>query len=72
MLKNCLAHLIQWCLAAFIAFLIVNIICFLYDRQPAWMDTPNGVSDAVREPNGLMMHATEGLTHLKKLVKITI
>ena len=52
--------LFGWCIAIMIAFLVSNIFCFIYERQPGWLDTPNGASTAVREPFSWVVHGTEG------------
>lgn len=53
---------VEWGIAIVITFLIINIICFGYERQPGWHDTPNGASLAVREPYSWMVHGTEGFS----------
>lgn len=55
-----LSHIINWCLAIIVAFIMINIVCFFYERQPGWHDTPNGASLAVRMPYSLIVHGTEG------------
>lgn len=60
MIKYSLHQFVQWGVAVIIGFFVVNLICFAYDRQPGWMDTPYGVTDAVREPYGVLIHGTEG------------
>ncbi len=51
---------LSWLIAILIAFIIINIICFCYERPPGWRDTPNGASEAVRNPYSLLIHGTEG------------
>ncbi len=59
-LMNKIKDLFSWMIAIFIAFIIINIICFCYERPPGWRDTPKGASLAVREPYCLLVHGTEG------------
>lgn len=53
-------RIISLCLAALLAFLLVNGTLFLYERPVGWVDTPNGPSTAVRKPHTLLVHGTEG------------
>ena len=50
----------HWLLACCIAFCIVNLICFLYERPTGWFDTPSGPSLAGWRPGSLIVHGTEG------------
>lgn len=52
--------IISACVAFLLAFFTVNGIMFAYERPVAWTDTPNGASRAVREPNAVLIHGTEG------------
>jgi len=49
-----------WLFAASLAFLAINFLCFFYEREPGWLDTPNGPSASVREPGAYMIHGKEG------------
>lgn len=55
-----ITYVLKWSLAILISFVMINAICFLYERQGGWRDTPNGASEAVREPYSLLVHGTEG------------
>lgn len=59
-IKSYITQILSWLLAAGIAFLIINTICFFYERPVGWIDTPNGVSDAVSRPYSIVVHGTEG------------
>ena len=59
-LRNFSRQLSQWVCAIIVAFFVVNMICFAYERPPGWFDTPNGASDSVREPYSILVHGTEG------------
>ncbi|WP_155833192.1 hypothetical protein [Butyrivibrio sp. WCD3002] len=50
----------EWLICLAIGFLIINLICFAYEREPAWMDTPNGATPSVREPYSILVHGSEG------------
>ena len=52
--------IISACVAFILAFFVVNGIMFAYERPVAWIDTPNGASLAVRNPNSMLIHGTEG------------
>ncbi len=62
MIKNLSKMLIGWLVAFLIGFILINALCFVYKRQAWWLDTPNGASVAVREPNSLLVNATEGFS----------
>lgn len=59
-MKSIFKQLYQWFIAVIIGFLFTNSICFIYERPVGWHDTDNGASKAVRNPNSLMIHGTEG------------
>ncbi len=50
----------KWLLAIAISFVLINVVCFFYERQAGWKDTPNGASDSIREPYSFIVHGTEG------------
>ena len=50
--------IISACVAFILAFFVVNGIMFAYERPVAWIDTPNGASLAVRNPNAMLIHGT--------------
>ncbi|PWM99003.1 MAG: hypothetical protein DBX37_05670 [Massilioclostridium sp.] len=52
--------LLSWIVAAILAFLIVNAICFLYERPVGWIDTPNGASLSIRRPGSIIVRGLEG------------
>lgn len=52
--------ILSWLNAILISFVVINIICFAYERQAGWRNTPNGASASVRQPNSLVIHGTEG------------
>ncbi len=58
-MKN-LTYVFKWFLAILISFALINVICFFYERQGGWRDTPNGATLAVREPYSVLVHGTEG------------
>lgn len=58
--KRLCIQILQWPIAIVIGFLIINILCFLYERPVGWLDTPNGPSVAVRKPGSIMVHGQEG------------
>lgn len=50
----------QWALALLAGFFLVNALCFGYERQPGWLDTPNGAATSVWRPGAVIVHGTEG------------
>lgn len=52
--------IISACVAFILSFFVVNGIMFADERPVAWIDTPNGASRAVRNPNAMLIHGTEG------------
>lgn len=60
-----LTFLKKWFLAICISFALINVICFFYERQVGWKDTPNGASRAIREPHSIIVHGTEGYSITK-------
>ena len=65
MKKSLSKNLIEFVFCIFISFIIINVFCFFYERQPGWVNTPNGASDAVREPYSYISHSSEGYSFLK-------
>ena len=59
--------IISACVAFILAFFVVNGIMFAYERPVAWIDTPNGASRAVRNPNAMLIHGTEGYSISKAI-----
>ena len=53
-------QMFQWALGLLAGFLIVNFLCFFYERQPGWLDTPKGPAASVWRPGALIVHGTEG------------
>lgn len=53
-------RLVEWIVGSFIGFVLVNTICFLYERPVGWYDTINGVSTSVWHPGKVIVHGTEG------------
>lgn len=51
---------VQWIASAMLAFVLVNLLCFFYERPTAWFDTPNGPSLAGWRPRSILVHGTEG------------
>ena len=62
MMKNrgIVHKVVLWIFALVIGFLIVNTLCFAYERQVGWIETPTGTSRAVRAPRKYLVHGTEG------------
>lgn len=60
MKKNRKKQIFQWALALLAGFAVVNALCFFYERQPGWLDTPNGAAPSVWRPEALILHGTEG------------
>lgn len=52
--------MLQWGVAVALAFIIVNFLCFFYERPPGWIDTPNGPSPSGWDPDSILVHGTEG------------
>ena len=55
-------QLLQWILAVMMGFLVVNLLCFGYDRPTGWIDTPHGPSPAGWNPESILVHGTEGFS----------
>ena len=53
-------QIVQWSLAIIFSFLIVNLLCFIYERPVGWIDTEHGASCGIRNPGTVMLHGTEG------------
>ena len=60
MKKNGRKQTRQWILALLAGFCLVNALCFGYERQPGWLDTPNGAATSVWRPGAVIVHGTEG------------
>ena len=60
MKKNWGKQVCQWALALLVGFLIVNGLCFAYERQTGWLDTPGGPSASIWRPGTVIVHGTEG------------
>lgn len=60
MIKKLIIQICAWGLSIILGFLIVNMVCFAYERQPGWVNTPKGASRAVREPYIWAVHSSEG------------
>lgn len=63
MKNSCLKTILwltEWGICIAVGFLIVNTICFFYERPVGWYDTINGVSTSVWHPGKLIVHGTEG------------
>ncbi|MDO5546171.1 MAG: hypothetical protein Q4F81_10200 [Eubacteriales bacterium] len=60
MKKNGRKQALQWVLALLAGSFLVNALCFFYERQPGWLDTPRGASASVWRPGAVIVHGTEG------------
>ena len=58
--KNSRKQLLQWIFALALGFAIVNALCFFYERQAGWLDTPAGAAPSAWRPGALIVHGTEG------------
>ncbi len=65
MMKIVIKQIAEWLCVALCGFMIINLVCFAYDRKPGWLDTPNGVARAVWEPNSIIVHGKEGFSIVK-------
>ena len=59
-MNNAIHRIVEWIMSIIIGFLVVNTICFLYERPVGWYDTINGVSTSVWHPGKVIVHGTEG------------
>lgn len=59
-IESVMKKILTFLVALILSFLIVNGALFLYEKPVAWIDTPNGASRAVRKPNSILVHGTEG------------
>lgn len=50
----------QWGLALAAGFLLVNVLCMIYERPAGWLDTEQGAATSVWRPGTLLVHGTEG------------
>lgn len=53
-------EIVKWIVALGMGFLIVNSLCFGYERPVAWIDRNTGVTSGVRNPESILIHGTEG------------
>lgn len=60
MFKKITKGLLQWVSAVVIGFLVVNLLCFGYERPVGWFETPEGASPAIWNPDSVLIHGTEG------------
>ena len=60
MRKNGRKQVFQWTSALLAGFFVVNALCFGYERQPGWLDTPEGPAASVWRPGAVIVHGTEG------------
>ena len=60
MKRNGRKQVCQWALALLAGFFVVNALCFGYERQPGWLDTPEGPAASVWRPGAVIVHGTEG------------
>ena len=60
MKRRLFLQLFQWLTALACGYLIVNGLCFFYERPTGWLDTYNGPSMAVRNPGSLLVRGSEG------------
>ena len=62
---NDVKKVLQWMAALAFGFCVVNLLCFAYERQVGWFDTPNGPSPAGWNPGSVLVHGTEGYSVTK-------
>ena len=60
MVKMIFKHFFHWGMAIIFGFLVVNFICFAYERPANCKSTPNGAAAFVRQPGAVFVHGTEG------------
>lgn len=60
MKRRLFLQLFQWLTALACGYLIVNGLCFFYERPTGWLDTYNGPSMAVRNPGSMLVRGSEG------------
>ena len=53
-------EIFQWVLALLGGFFVANALCFFYERQAGWLDTPAGPTPSVWRPGAVIVHGTEG------------
>ena len=59
-IKNIAKTFLQWIAAIAIGFFIINLLCMIYERPVGWIETPDGPSPAIWNPNTILVHGTEG------------
>lgn len=59
-IKQYVLIMFNWCFCFCVAFIIVNALCFFYERPVGWYDTLQGPTIGVRMPNSILLHGTEG------------
>lgn len=59
-MKRLILQFFQWCLAIFLAFLLINIILFKYEKPAGWIDRSNAATDSIWNPGSTIVHGTEG------------
>jgi hypothetical protein len=60
MIRKSIRQIAEWVIAAGIGFFIINLVCFGFDREPGWLDTPSGATPSIREPYSVLVHGKEG------------
>ena len=53
-------QILQWIVAVIIAILIVNLFCFVYNRNLAWIDRDKAATIGIWYPNKILVKGTEG------------
>lgn len=56
---------LQWTAAVVVGFIVVNFLCFFYERPTGWIETPEGPGPAGWNPNTILVHGTEGYGIIK-------
>lgn len=59
-MKKLIIKSLSWLTAIACAAILVNMICFFYERPLGGADTPNGAGSYIRTPHALLIHGTEG------------
>lgn len=52
--------ILKWLLAGVLAFVIVNLMTFIYNRPVGWIDRSNSATEYIWNPNRTIIHANEG------------
>ena len=58
--KKILIDIVKWVLAALVAIIILNIVCFVYHRPVGWIERTNSSTNWIWDPGKLVVWGKEG------------